>query len=108
MAAADLVVSRAGANTLAELAALGKPSLLIPLPESGSRGDQIRNADLFARKGASMVIPEQSASEETFVSAVCGLLGDRPRLSRMGTAAAALGAGRPADAIAALILERLG
>jgi UDP-N-acetylglucosamine--N-acetylmuramyl-(pentapeptide) pyrophosphoryl-undecaprenol N-acetylglucosamine transferase len=108
MAAADLVVSRAGANTLAELAALGKPSLLIPLPESGSRGDQIRNADLFRRNGASLVIPEQEASAESFVSAVCGLLGDRARLGRMGSAASALGAGRPAEAIAALIRQRLG
>jgi UDP-N-acetylglucosamine--N-acetylmuramyl-(pentapeptide) pyrophosphoryl-undecaprenol N-acetylglucosamine transferase len=108
MAAADLVVSRAGANTLAELAALGKPSLLIPLPESGSRGDQIRNADLFQRKGASVVISEQDASEESFVSAVCALLGDGGRLGRMGMAAAGLGAGRPAEAIAALILRRLG
>jgi hypothetical protein len=43
MAAADLVVCRAGANTLAELAALGKPMVLIPLPSSGSRGDQLRS-----------------------------------------------------------------
>jgi UDP-N-acetylglucosamine--N-acetylmuramyl-(pentapeptide) pyrophosphoryl-undecaprenol N-acetylglucosamine transferase len=108
MAAADLVISRAGANTLAELAALGKPSLLIPLPASASRGDQIRNADFFARRGASLVLQEQEASEEAFVSTVSALLEDRTRRDRMGQAAATLGAGRPAQAIAALILERLG
>jgi UDP-N-acetylglucosamine--N-acetylmuramyl-(pentapeptide) pyrophosphoryl-undecaprenol N-acetylglucosamine transferase len=107
MAAADLVICRAGANTLAELAALGKPSLLIPLPESGSRGDQIRNADFFQRSGASCVLAERDASADSFVSTVCTLLGDAVHLARMGTAASALGAGKPAEAIAALILQRL-
>jgi UDP-N-acetylglucosamine--N-acetylmuramyl-(pentapeptide) pyrophosphoryl-undecaprenol N-acetylglucosamine transferase len=108
MAAADLVIGRAGANTLAELAALGKPSLLIPLPETGSRGDQLRNADFFQRSGASVVLAERDATEESFVSTVCALLGDRTRLAQMGHMASTLGAGKPAEVIAALIRERLG
>ena len=107
MAAADLVISRAGANTLAELAALGKPSLLVPLPQSGSRGDQLRNADFFRRSGASVVLHEQDATDESFVSIVCGLLDDPARLAGMGKMASTLGAGKPAEAIAALILQRL-
>jgi len=107
MAGADLVVSRAGANTLAELAALGKPSVLIPLPQSGSRGDQIRNAEYFRRCGASVVLPEQELDATAFVPAVIGLLSDPPRLARMGSAASTLGAGRPAEVIARLIRSRL-
>jgi UDP-N-acetylglucosamine--N-acetylmuramyl-(pentapeptide) pyrophosphoryl-undecaprenol N-acetylglucosamine transferase len=54
-AAADLVVCRAGANTLAELSSLGKPAVLIPL-RSGSRGDQVRNARYFADRGAAVLL----------------------------------------------------
>ena len=108
MAAADLVISRAGANTLAELAALGKPSLLIPLPETGSRGDQIRNAEVFRAAGASLVLAEQEATAETTLSSVRALLDDPSRLREMGGRARSLGAGRPAEAIAKLILQRLG
>ncbi|HUX12770.1 MAG TPA: UDP-N-acetylglucosamine--N-acetylmuramyl-(pentapeptide) pyrophosphoryl-undecaprenol N-acetylglucosamine transferase [Spirochaetia bacterium] len=56
LAAADLVVSRAGAGTLWEIAVAGKPSILIPLAGSGTRGDQVRNAGLFAGRGASIVL----------------------------------------------------
>jgi UDP-N-acetylglucosamine--N-acetylmuramyl-(pentapeptide) pyrophosphoryl-undecaprenol N-acetylglucosamine transferase len=107
MAAADLVICRAGANTLAELAALGKPSILIPLPRTGSRGDQIANAEVFRAAGASLVIPEHEATSARVVPAVCSLLGDRARLREMGLAAGSLGGGRPAEAIARLILQRL-
>jgi len=64
LAMADIVVSRAGANTLFELAALRKPNLLIPLPSSQSRGDQLLNADSFKRQGFSMVLPEEKMTVE--------------------------------------------
>ena len=108
MSAADLIISRAGANTLAELAALGKPSLLIPLPATSSRGDQLRNAEVFRSSGASVVAQEEATTAESLVGSVTALLADRDRLHRMGEAAAALGAGRPARTIARLIQERLG
>ena len=60
---ADVVVSRAGANTLAELLALKKPNLLIPLPLSRSRGDQIENAKSFAEQGFSEILQEENLSE---------------------------------------------
>ena len=107
MAAADLVIGRAGANTLAELAALAKPSILIPLPRTGSRGDQIANAEVFRAAGASLVIPEHEATPAGMVAAVCRLLGDRARLGEMAFAAGSLGGGRPAEAIARLIHQRL-
>lgn len=70
LAAADLVVSRAGANALFELLALGKPNILIPLPLAASRGDQIENAVFAEREGYSRVIPEQALNEEVLIAAV--------------------------------------
>ena len=63
-AAADLLVSRAGANAICEILALGKPSLLIPLPTKGSRGDQILNANSFAEQGFSEVLEDEKASDQ--------------------------------------------
>ncbi|URZ06247.1 undecaprenyldiphospho-muramoylpentapeptide beta-N-acetylglucosaminyltransferase [Clostridium felsineum] len=59
MNAADLVISRAGANVIFELLALKKPNLLIPLSKKSSRGDQILNAQSFEKNGYSMVIQEE-------------------------------------------------
>jgi UDP-N-acetylglucosamine--N-acetylmuramyl-(pentapeptide) pyrophosphoryl-undecaprenol N-acetylglucosamine transferase len=108
MACADLVISRAGANTLAELAALGKPSLLIPLPVSSSRGDQLLNAEMFRSRGASIVLSEEDATPGAFTTAIRALFDDPARLPHMGRQALGLGAGRPAVTIAKLIRERLG
>ena len=63
MAAADLCVSRAGANFLFELLALKKPHLLTPLPKSASRGDQILNAQSFKGQNFSMVLYEEEINE---------------------------------------------
>ena len=62
-AAADILVSRAGANAICEILALGKPSLLIPLPTKGSRGDQILNANSFAEQGFSEVVEDEKAGD---------------------------------------------
>jgi UDP-N-acetylglucosamine--N-acetylmuramyl-(pentapeptide) pyrophosphoryl-undecaprenol N-acetylglucosamine transferase len=107
MAGADLVVSRAGANVLAELAALGRPSVLVPLSASTSRGDQIRNAEVFRSRGAALVLAEQDASGDSLAEAVQRLFAAPGELARMGQSARALGAGKPSAAIAKLLLERL-
>ena len=70
LAAADLVVSRAGANTLFELLALGKPNLLVPLSRKASRGDQIENAAYARELGYSRVLPEEGLSGAALVTAV--------------------------------------
>jgi len=77
LAAADIVVSRAGANTIFELAALGKPNLLIPLPATSSRGDQIQNAASFAKQGFSMVLPENEMTPERLLQDVTSLYENR-------------------------------
>jgi len=70
LAAADLVVSRAGANTLFELLALGKPNLLVPLSRRASRGDQIENAAYAREQGFSRVLEEEALSGAALVTAV--------------------------------------
>lgn len=63
--AADVVISRAGANAICELLALQKPNILIPLSKAASRGDQILNANSFQKQGYSYVIPEEGLTGET-------------------------------------------
>ncbi len=63
-AMADVVISRAGANAICELLALKKPNILIPLPASSSRGDQLLNAQSFASQGFSLVLTEDDLTPE--------------------------------------------
>ena len=69
-AMADLVISRAGANAICELLALKKPNILIPLPASSSRGDQLLNAQSFEAQGFSIVINEDDLTPELLVDKV--------------------------------------
>lgn len=69
-AMADLVISRAGANSICELLTLKKPNILIPLPTSQSRGDQILNAASFEAQGFSIVINEDDLSEQILTEKV--------------------------------------
>ena len=76
-ALADIVISRAGANAICELLALGKPTLLIPLSKNASRGDQILNARSFERQGFSMVLEEEETTKDTLLEAVHKLYDNR-------------------------------
>ena len=76
LAAVDLVVSRSGANSLCELLALRKPNLLVPLPASASRGDQIENAAYAESQGFSMVVQEPDLTPEVLVERVNALHSD--------------------------------
>ena len=69
-AAADLAVSRAGANSICELLALHKPNVLIPLPAAASRGDQILNANSFAKQGFSTVLEEEAVTDDSLYQAI--------------------------------------
>lgn len=70
LAIAELVVSRAGANSICELLALKKPNLLIPLSLGSSRGDQIQNAKSFESQGFSMVIDENTLTDSLLVDKI--------------------------------------
>jgi len=69
-AASSLVISRAGANSVYEILALGKPHILIPLSSKVSRGDQIQNARYFQKLGISVVIQDESLNAQVLVKAV--------------------------------------
>ena len=77
LAAASMVVSRAGANSIYELLVAGKPHLLIPLGLQASRGDQIVNAETFTAAGYSHMLLEQDLTTEALVKAVAELTADR-------------------------------
>lgn len=70
LALSDLVISRAGANSICEILALHKPNLLIPLSAKASRGDQILNARSFERQGFSAVLEEEALSQEVLLEAI--------------------------------------
>ena len=82
LAAAELVVCRAGASTLWELAALGKPSVLIPLGTGSSRGDQLSNAGVFGARGASVVLTGDVTAGD-LTKEILDLISDPLRLETM-------------------------
>lgn len=70
MAAADIMISRAGANAICEILALRKPNILIPLSAQASRGDQILNAASFEKAGYSIVLQEEEVTKENLFASV--------------------------------------
>lgn len=80
LAAADLVLSRAGANGLLELIQARKPSLLVPLGTAASRGDQIENADWAVRQGLARRVLEADLDEARLVAELAGLLSEKEAL----------------------------
>ena len=84
--AADIVISRAGANTIFEIATLGKPSILIPLPES-AHGHQWQNARAYADTGAAIIIEEENLLVNVFLTTIKKILEDKDMLEQMKGAA---------------------
>ena len=102
-AAADIILSRAGANAVFEFLALAKPALLVPLPLSASRGDQILNAGYFARKGYAMTLDQDRLTPETLTDALNDLYDRRLSfVSRMSADAMADGTDEIMDVIRAV------
>lgn len=69
-AAADLLISRAGANAICEILALKKPNILIPLPSASSRGDQLLNARSFEKQGFSYILKEEDVTQESLLRGI--------------------------------------
>jgi len=104
-AEADLVVSRAGMGAVSELAAAGKPSILVPLPTASDQ-HQLRNAQAFERAGAARLVLDSELTGARLVKEVLRLAGEPGTLEKMG--AAARGFAKPGAAErAADILEAL-
>ena len=78
-AMSDIVISRAGANSICELLALNKPNLLIPLSANASRGDQILNANSFKEHGYSSVLFEEDMNADTLYNAIIELYENRSK-----------------------------
>ena len=78
-ACADIIVSRAGSNSISEFLALKKPCLLIPLNARASRGDQILNAKSFEKQGFSMVLDEDIMTEENLLNSIKELYENRDK-----------------------------
>jgi UDP-N-acetylglucosamine--N-acetylmuramyl-(pentapeptide) pyrophosphoryl-undecaprenol N-acetylglucosamine transferase len=107
LAAADLVVGRAGASTIAEVTALGTPLVLVPYPHAA--GHQAANAQAVAAAGAAVVIPD-SAFDGAALLEAAGILADPRRHLEMSTASRELARPGAAGAVAELVLalaERL-
>jgi UDP-N-acetylglucosamine--N-acetylmuramyl-(pentapeptide) pyrophosphoryl-undecaprenol N-acetylglucosamine transferase len=90
IAASDLIVSRAGAGALYEFGCLSKPAILVPLPKTASRGEQIENARSFEEHGAAVVIQNEDLDEELLFSTIERMISDPDSLKRMGEAAHSL------------------
>jgi UDP-N-acetylglucosamine--N-acetylmuramyl-(pentapeptide) pyrophosphoryl-undecaprenol N-acetylglucosamine transferase len=105
-AAADLVVSRAGALTLAEITAWGLPGVLVPLPTAAA-DHQTANAVALERVGAAVHLPEAQLTAGTLVDAVDGILANRERRTAMAAAARSQGRPRAATDIAERLLDLL-
>lgn len=105
LAAADLVVSRAGAGTLWENGVLRKPAILIPLGLGSSRGDQLRNAELFEKKGAALLLKGEDATGPKLLESIIRLLKSPEERTRMGTSATEICPPDSAEKIALQILR---
>lgn len=96
--AADLIIGRAGALTLAELAIVGKPAILVPLPTAAD-DHQSKNASHLARAGAALVLQQRTSSAEDLATTIATLAGDLDRQRSMGRAMRDLARPRAAEAI---------
>lgn len=104
LAAADVVVCRAGATTLAELTAAGKPSILIPLP-TATDDHQRKNAEVLSSAGAAELLVQQEATGDRLAERIVALASDADRRARMGQAARTLARPDAAKTIVARVLE---
>lgn len=104
MAAADLVICRAGAATLGELCVLGKPSVIVPSPYV-AENHQEKNARALEQKGACVVITEPECTAALLYQTVSDLLQDDARLEAMGKAAAGMAIVDSSEKIYRHILE---
>src|SRR5215469_5815373 len=111
LAASDVLLCRSGAATLSELAVLGRPSILVPLPPGFTGSPQAANAAMFRQAGAAEVILDKDLTANSLLEALMPLLTNPPRRTLMANAARTLA--QPdatiylADAVAELAKKRM-
>lgn len=104
LAAADLVISRAGASTMEEIAASGVPAIFIPSPNV-TDNHQEHNANALAQQGAALVIREQQLSADSLVAHIVDILGDQSRWKQMAAASKAASHPEATLRLGQLVLE---
>ena len=105
IARAHLVIARAGASTVSELAAIGRPSILVPFPHALDQ-DQAANAALLEKNGAAMVIRQPEFTPDWLADSIRLALADREGLEARALSAKAVGISDAAERLADLV-ERL-
>ena len=103
--AADLVLCRSGASTLSELAALGKPSILVPLPPAIGSSPQEANAEMFGRNQAARVMKDGDLKPQVLVENVTSILASSTLLEAMSNAASSFAKPQATQEIAAEIVK---
>jgi UDP-N-acetylglucosamine--N-acetylmuramyl-(pentapeptide) pyrophosphoryl-undecaprenol N-acetylglucosamine transferase len=104
MAASHLVISRSGASTVAELSAIGRPAILVPLPHALDQ-DQAANAAVLERAGGAIRLLQDAFTPDRLAAEIAGLAGDPARLAGMAQAARGAGTLDAADRLADLVLK---
>lgn len=105
LAAADVVLCRSGAATLSELATLGKPSILVPLPPGFGGSPQAVNAAMFQQRGAAKVIRDADLTPEPLSATLLPLLTDESERAALGKAARSLARPQAAAELAELVAQ---
>jgi UDP-N-acetylglucosamine--N-acetylmuramyl-(pentapeptide) pyrophosphoryl-undecaprenol N-acetylglucosamine transferase len=104
IANSHLIVSRSGASTVAELAAIGRPSILVPLPHALDQ-DQLANADVLAQAGGAIVLKQDDFTPERLAAEIAALAAEPARLCGMATGAKSGGVLDAAERLSDLVLR---
>ena len=107
IAASHLVISRSGASTVAELAAIGRPAILVPLPHALDQ-DQLANANVLEKAGGAIVLKQDELTPESLACEIAALAADPLRLSAMAARAKSAGVLDAAERLADLVLRVAG
>jgi UDP-N-acetylglucosamine--N-acetylmuramyl-(pentapeptide) pyrophosphoryl-undecaprenol N-acetylglucosamine transferase len=107
IARAHLVIARSGASTVAELAAIGRPSILVPLPHALDQ-DQLANAAALAAAGGALLIRQSEFTDERLAAELARLFGDPGRLVQMAESARAVGRIDAAERLADEVMRVAG
>jgi UDP-N-acetylglucosamine--N-acetylmuramyl-(pentapeptide) pyrophosphoryl-undecaprenol N-acetylglucosamine transferase len=104
MARSHLVVSRSGASTVSELAAIGRPAILVPLPGALDQ-DQAANAATLASIGAALSLPQSSFTPDRLTAELVDLFGNPEKLTDAASAAKSAGIHDAAERLATVVIE---
>jgi UDP-N-acetylglucosamine--N-acetylmuramyl-(pentapeptide) pyrophosphoryl-undecaprenol N-acetylglucosamine transferase len=107
LASSQLIVSRSGAGTVAELGAIGRPSILVPLPGSIDQ-DQFANAGVLAQAGGALRLPQTDFTPDRLAAEISALAAEPARLTTMAAAARTVGRLDAAERLADLVVKVAG